>query len=35
MPEPDYNQGESPPFWFLLAGLIALVAVAIIWGSCS
>lgn len=34
MPEPDYNQGDPPGFWWWAIGLFLLFAVAALWTAC-
>jgi hypothetical protein len=35
MPEPGYNEGESPPLWVWVVGLTVILIVVAIFQSCS
>jgi len=34
MPDPDYNTGDMPPFWFWFAALLGFILVVVLIASC-
>jgi hypothetical protein len=35
MPEPGYNEGESPPIWVWILGIAILIVLIAVYQSCA